>query len=86
MDASVGDLTKNELVRNERRKQGDDGSKSRPIDHFAYVPTHEGQMHYRDFLVYRGYSIIREVMDASQTARKGIEFPSRELRTRSIEK
>ncbi|PZU71242.1 MAG: hypothetical protein DI546_16875 [Rhizobium sp.] len=38
-------------------KQGHDGSKSRPIDHFAYFPTHEGQ-----------------AMDATQTARRGIEF------------
>ena len=67
-------------------KQGHDGSKSRPIDHFAYFPTHEGQMLYRDFLVPRGYSITREAMDASQTARWGIEFSSRKLRTRSTEK
>jgi len=55
-------------------KQGHDGSKSRPIDHFAYFPTHEGQMLYRDFLVPRGYSITREAMDASQTTRRGKEF------------
>ncbi|HAU74174.1 MAG TPA: hypothetical protein DCW88_01160 [Agrobacterium sp.] len=31
-------------------------------------------MLYRDFLVPRGYSITREAMDASQTARRGVEF------------
>jgi len=68
------EFLKNEPVRAGLRENGDNCEVPRPIEHYAYFPTREGQAGYRDFLTSRGYQIDREEADADDEGRSAIVF------------
>jgi len=68
------DFLKNEPVRADLRRYGDDGKTPRLIDHYAYFPSREGQAAYRDFVLSRGYKIEREDIDADDRGQLPIFF------------
>jgi hypothetical protein len=56
----ASDFVKNEEVRREMRRHGDDCKAERPIQHYAYFPEVTARRRYREFLLGRGYDIVRQ--------------------------
>ena len=70
----AGDFLKNEPVRAEMRKNGDDCMMPRPIEHYAYFQAPEGRAAYREIILSRGYVVLHEDMSASGDGRFFILF------------
>jgi hypothetical protein len=68
------DFAKNEEVRSELRRQGDDCRTARPIEHFAYFPTSAAMMKYRQFVLGRAYSIDHENEEPKVSKRWRLAF------------
>lgn len=68
------DFAKNEEVRRVLRSQGDDGSSARQVQHYAYFPTLEAEIRYRDLVLARGYRLDRETNDGSHPKPWSIVF------------
>jgi hypothetical protein len=71
---NVDSFLKNEAVRSNLRKHGDNSKTPRAIEHYAYFPTDELRASYRDFIISLGYQVEREDFGAGDDGKIVIVF------------
>ncbi|MDQ0319028.1 hypothetical protein QO002_001166 [Pararhizobium capsulatum DSM 1112] len=70
----TSEFAKNEEVRLDLRKQGDDGRTPRLLQHYAYFPSADAEKAYADFLISKAYQIERESGDSPGDNPWGVIF------------
>lgn len=74
IEALGDDFLKNEPVRASMRENGDNGRMPRPIDHYAYFRSPDMRASYREFILSRGYRVVREDVSGNDDGRMVIIF------------